>query len=469
MKTIQETLETEISAETDVLVCGGGPAGCAAAIAAARNGCSVILTEYQGFLGGVPAAAGVNGIGTFYWDLDGRVLISGIPQELVSRIYLASDGNKEFLKTIFTPREGAPDYKETFGGFFLNSNPEMVKIILDEMMREAGVRVLLETQVVRPLMEGKKVIGAVTESKSGRRAILAGTVIDCTGDGDIAARAGAEFETGRPEDHLCQPMSQIFVTSGTNYPELYYGTGEDPDPNPLTRFRFRGAVKDAREKGILKENPNDILCAATPLSRNDPTVRAVNFTRIQKYSALDTDQKSAALAAGRRQVLEAMNFIRSYVPGGSNAKLAQIYTTIGVRESRRITGEYRLTAEDVMQGRRFPDSIARGLYLLDIHNPDKVGVPSTLIRLKQPYDIPFRILVPRGLEGILVAGRCVSTDHVALSSCRIMSHCMAMGEAAGTAAALAKQTRTAAGLVDPSALQSLLSANGANPRGPAER
>ena len=152
----------------------------------------------------------------------------------------------------------------------------------------------------------------------GRRAILAGTVIDCTGDGDIAARAGAEFETGRPEDHLCQPMSQIFVTSGTNYPELYYGTGEDPDPNPLTRFRFRGAVKDAREKGILKENPNDILCAATPLSRNDPTVRAVNFTRIQKYSALDTDQKSAALAAGRRQVLEAMNFIRS--PSRSTAK-----------------------------------------------------------------------------------------------------------------------------------------------------
>ena len=121
-----------------------------------------------------------------------------------------------------------------------------------------------------------------------------------------------------------------------------------------------------------------------------------------------------------------------------------------------------------MQGRRFPDSIARGLYLLDIHNPDKVGVPSTLIRLKQPYDIPFRILVPRGLEGILVAGRCVSTDHIALSSCRIMSHCMAMGEAAGTAAALAKQTGTAAGLVDPEALQSLLSANGANPRGPAE-
>ena len=159
---------------------------------------------------------------------------------------------------------------------------------------------------------------------------------------------------------------------------------------------------------------------------------------------------------------KSMEFIRRYVPGGEHAVLAAIYPAIGVRESRRIIGDYLLTGEDVKSGARFPDAVARGIYLLDIHNPDEIGEPSELIPLEQPYDIPYRALLPAGVEGILTAGRCISGDHIAQSSYRIMSHCMAMGEAAGTAAALACRNGVSPRILDPAELRAELERNGTN-------
>lgn len=463
MSAITEHLTTPVKASVDVVVCGGGPAGCAAALAAARSGAAVMLVEYFGFPGGVPAAAGVNGIGVWNHDLDGRPLIAGIPQEMASRLYLRSGGSSKMLEKVFSPLPERPDYRKIFGGHWLDVNPEMVKIVLDEMLTEAGVRLMLQTQAVAPVLEGRTVTGIVVESKSGREAILAHCVVDATGDGDIAARAGADFRIGRPGDGLCQPMSQIFLTGNTDYPDLYYGFDDgDPEPDPLIRNRFRRAVAEARTRGIIRENPNDILCAATRLSPDVRTLRAVNFTRVQKCSAVKSDELTRALLCGRRQVSEALDFIRHYVPGGKNTVLAAIYPQIGIRESRRIIGDYILTGDDVKRGARFPDAVARGIYLLDIHNPDEIGQPSRLIPLDAPYDIPYRSLLPAGLEGILTAGRCISGDAVALSSYRIMSHCMAVGEAAGTAAALSAQRGIAPRTLDASELREELERRGAN-------
>lgn len=463
MDMVTETLHTPVKAKVDVVVCGAGPAGCTAAIAAARAGASVMLVEYFGFPGGIPAAAGVNGIGVWNHDLDGRPLIDGLPREIVSEVFLKSGGDPRFLAKVFSTLPQAPDYRKMFGGYWLNVNPEMVKIVLDEMLAKAAVHLMLQTQVAAPLMENGTVSGVIVESKSGREAILAGCVIDATGDGDIAARAGAEFRIGRPGDSLCQPMSQIFLTGNTDYPAMYYGFDDgDPEPDPLIRNRFRGAVAKARAEGVIRENPNDILCAATRLYPGLPTLRAVNFTRVQRCSAIDADELTRALTGGRRQVAESMEFIRRYVPGGEHAVLAAIYPAIGVRESRRIIGDYLLTGEDVKSGARFPDAVARGIYLLDIHNPDEIGKPSELIPLEQPYDIPYRALLPAGVEGILTAGRCISGDHIAQSSYRIMSHCMAMGEAAGTAAALACRNGVSPRALDPAELRAELERNGTN-------
>ena len=464
MNRIAEQLDTAVRAEVDVLVCGGGPAGCAAALGAAQNGAKVMLVEYYGFLGGIPTAAGINGIGTWFHDRDGRVLIDGIPRKIITAAARKSGRSEPQLAELFTAKKECPDYRSAFGGHWINVNPEMLKIALDELMAEAGVVLLLQTQVVRPLMNGKCLKGVVVESKSGREAILAKVVIDATGDGDIAARAGAKYAAGRPEDGKCQPMSQLFLLGNANFPDLYYGFDDcDPEPDPLIRNRFREAVRQARRNGTIRENPNDILCAATPLYAADPLIRTVNFTRIQNCSATQADELSAAFLAGRRQVVEALNFIHRYVPGAGEAELLAIYPAIGVRESRRIIGDYVLSAEDIIAGKDFPDAIARGIYLLDLHNIDEVGAPSRLTRLEQPYSIPYRSLLPEGLDGILTAGRCISGDHLALSSYRIVSHCMATGEAAGTAAALSAAAGIPPRTLCPEQLRQTLAARGANP------
>lgn len=464
MKNISETLSTPVKMEVDVLVCGGGPAGCTAAIAAARMGAKVCLVESFGFLGGVPSAAGVAGIGGWQHDLDGRPLISGIPQEIMGRAFLASSGNPELLEAVFRHRHERPTYREGgLGCYWLALNPERLKMVLDDYMASEGVMTLLLAQAVRPVMDGNRITGVAVESKSGREIILAKVVIDATGDGDIAARAGASFSVGRPGDGACQPMSQIFLVDNCTPPELNYSGKEESGGDPLAQNRYRGAVALARERGEIKLNPNDILCAVTPMLDKGTRLASVNFTRVQKLSSIDAGQLSEALATGRRQVDEALRFMNKYVKGSEHATLAAMYPHIGIRESRRITGDYTLTADDVRSGACFPDAIVRGIYILDIHNPTETAKPSELIYLDQPYDIPYRCLLPRGIEGLITAGRCISGDNLALASYRIVSHCMAMGEAAGTAAALSVRKDVTPRSLNYNILRGELAARGANP------
>lgn len=440
-QTMEHVLEPQrhipVRCHVDVLVCGGGASGAVAAMAAARQGARVAVVEQHGFLGGVNTAAQVNGVGGWQFDLHGKPLIAGIPLELMKQITTAM-GSFKHMASLCEP-VAKPNYRDGgLGCFWIQTHPEWTKLILDRMLMQAGVQVLLHAGAVSPIMQDNRVTGVFVESKDGREAILAQCVIDCTGDGDIAARAGAKWQMGRPEDGACQPMTMMFTVGHARPPRLWYGDPkDDPETDPLRRNRFEGAIALARERGQIKLNPNDIFCAATPLDHADDGVRSVNFTRVQRLFATSASDLTAAEMQGREQVHEAIAFMRRYVDGCENAFLISTAPHIGIRESRRITGDHILTGDQVRNGASCDDVIARGIYLLDIHNPTDYGKPSSLILLDEPYSIPYRCLLPKGIEGLLVAGRCISGDHIAVASFRVQSHAMAIGQAAGTAAALA--------------------------------
>jgi hypothetical protein len=447
----------------DVLVCGGGCAGATAALAAARQGARVALAEQAGFCGGAHTLAGVNGVGGWQYDLDGRPLIDGIPLEIARTVADAGGAEPGQVERLSRPRPGGPDYRDGgLGCYWVAASPEIMKLVLDRMLTAAGVAVLLHASAVMPIVENGRVRGCFIESKSGRQAILADVTIDCTGDGDIAARAGAPFEIGRSADNACQPMTKIFTVGNADVGHLWYSTDKpDPEPDSLVRNRYREAIELARQRGEIDLIPNDILCAATPINPADPRTRMVNFTRIQNVSAVDADDLTRAEIIGREQVREAVAFLRKYVRNSRDAYLIAT-AGLGIRESRRIMGEYVLTGEDVRTSRSFDDQVVRGIYLLDIHNPDEVGKPSVLEMLDAPYGIPYRCLLPQGLDGLLLAGRCISGDHVAHASYRIQSHCMAMGQAAGTAAAMAVRHGISARDLSAEELRERLTADGAN-------
>jgi 2-polyprenyl-6-methoxyphenol hydroxylase-like FAD-dependent oxidoreductase len=447
----------------DVLVCGGGCAGATAALAAARQGARVALVEQAGFCGGAHTSAGVNGVGGWQYDLDGRPLIDGIPLEIARTVADAGGAQAKQVQRLSAPRPGGPDYRDGgLGCYWVAASPEIMKLVLDRMLTAAGVQMLFHASAVMPIVEDSCVGGCFVESKSGRQAILADVTIDCTGDGDIAARAGASFEIGRPGDGACQPMTKIFTAGNADVGHLWYSTDKpDPEPDPLVKNRYRKAIELARERGEIELIPNDLLCAATPITPADPQTRMVNFTRIQNVSAVDADDLTRAEIIGREQVREAMTFLRKYVRNSRDAYLIAT-AGLGIRESRRIVGEYVLNGEDVRNSRSFADQVVRGIYLLDIHNPTEVGKPSVLEMLDAPYGIPYRCLLPQGVQGLLLAGRCISGDHVAHASYRIQSHCMAMGQAAGTAAAMAVRRGIPARDLPAEELREQLTADGAN-------
>ncbi len=456
-----------VRSSVDVVVCGGGVSGALAALAAARAGARTLLIEAHGFLGGTLTAGLVSGVGGWQFDRDGTPLIDGLPLEVIDRIDRASGDDparRAHVARLRQRRDRPGSASEGgLGCYWVNVNPEAAKVVLDELMAETGVAVLLHADAVAPIMDADRITGVFVESKNGREAVLAKTVVDCTGDGDIAARCGAPCAIGRPEDGACQPMTMMYIAGAAPRPQLWYGDpAADPERDPLRRHRFTGAVAQARERGILRTIPNDLFCAATPLDSHEPAVCTINFTRVQRHSAIDADAFSAAEIAGRAQVQEAIAFQRAYLPGHEHAFLVATAPHIGIRESRRILGDHVLSGEEVQSGAHFPDAIARGMYLLDIHNPSDVGAPSTLILLEQPYSIPYRCLLPREVEGLLVAGRAISGDHIALASYRVQSHAMAIGEAAGTAAALAARQGIVPRALDVQALRGALRAAGAN-------
>jgi len=389
---------------TDILICGAGPSGVAAAISAARLGAGVVLVEKYGFPGGMATAGLVNPF--MVSKFEGRDLVRGIFEEIVKALReknAALDG-------------------ELFGQPHIVFDPEVLKLLLLELLEKASVKTIYHSFVCGSIMKGDEIKGVVASTKSGDLRFFAKAVIDATGDGDVAALSGCSFEQGREKDRLCQPATLNFRVSGV-----------DESRMPL-REQMDALYLEAKKKGSVRSPRENLLWFET----TQKGTLHFNSTRIPRIDATDVLDLSKAEIEGRKQAESLFEFLRSSVPGFEASYISSVACQAGIRESRRIKGLYTLTADDVTEGRKFEDAIARCNYPIDIHDPGSGS--STVFKKLGPgifYEIPFRCLVPQKIKRLLVAGRAVSSTHEALSSLRTMPTCMAMGQAAGAACALA--------------------------------
>ncbi len=426
MKTIrEEAREIAVRAQVDVLVVGGGPAGLMAAESAARGGAKVMLLEQRGYLGGnltigLPILA--------YLGPKGNQVVRGGAQRLHDRL---------------VARGAASEHKRCLNHMSLTIiNPEEVKSVAWELMDEMGVEVLCYAFVADAIVENGAIKGVIIESKAGREAILAECVIDCTGDGDVAARSGVAFTKG-DENGGMQPPTLMYQMRGVamqrlrdaicNEPEKY-----DMDVMPPSQFRegkfitvgLRGCILEAQKAGLQIPVARTILITGL---RDDEIW--VNMTRVNGVDSTKPESYTRGEHDARKQMYEVARYLKEYVPGFEEAWIDHSADFMGIRESRVIVGQYVMTADDILHQRSFDDVIAQAGYPVDIHHAE--GGDCTMLFCDDSYDIPYRVLLPREVEGLLVAGRCSSMDHEAMAATRVMSTCMALGEAAGVAARLA--------------------------------
>lgn len=422
-KTIRVEKDVPIVYETDVVVVGGGLAGTAAAVAAAREGAKVILIERAGCLGGMATSGLVPPI------LNVR-LTEGMERELVDRL----------------DKAGGPEQ---------NRNPEIIKQVLYTMAHEAGVKLLLYTWATGAVVENGAIRGVFIESKQGTQAILGKVVIDCTGDGDIAVSAGAPFEIGRGRDDETQCVTLVFLLGNVDTTRM---CGKDVD--------VRALFQQSRKAKEFESQYAAGICAA-PVVKGKHGVVNVNSINVPLIDGLKSTDLTYAQAQCQRDILGLLEFFRKRVPGCEESYVLSTAAWMGVRETRRIMGDYVLTGEDILQCNRFDDVIARGFFFVDIHVSDGSGDAAGM-RPPSGYDIPYRCLVPQKVDNLLVAGRCISCDHIAHGSIRIMGTTIALGEAAGYAAAIAVRDKTTPRKVDTKKLQEMLKAHKALPPGPKQ-
>ena len=397
MDYIREERRTPVAGEYDVIVVGGGPAGIGAAIAAGRAGARTLLIEKYGCLGGMWTSGLVNPL----FDYKNK---GGLVQEIVDRL------------------DAAGQSVLVAGGMY-DFDIEEMKYLLDEMTGEAHVEILFYSYFADVLKDGARINGVLVENKAGRQAYRAGVVIDCTGDGDVAARFGVPCEIGRPGDHACQAMTLMYRMSGFDF----YQRG--------ARELYERMVEAGRAHGVTDYDYN--FDQPWILKLPAPHAGVCQMTHMRGYDGLDPVDLSAALIEGRRRVHDAVRFLQCHVPEFVDMHLDQTAEMLGVRETRRIHGLYELTMDDLREGRRFEDGICVCAFNVDIHQPDGTSQEKSEDYRMKPYHIPYRCLVPVGADNLLMAGRCISGSFEAHASYRVTGDCVAMGQAAGTAAALA--------------------------------
>lgn len=441
-----------------VLVIGGGPSGCMAAIAAAEQGASVQLVERHGFLGGMTTAALVGPVMTFH---AGKTqIVKGI----AGRIF-------DTLKT----RGGTPGHlvDPIWGNTSMTPvDTEVYKPLLIEEVKKAQVEIRLHSMVVGVDRKGSQIVSVDVAGKSGVEKVFADAFIDASGDGDLAARAGCQFIMGRVQDGLTQPMTLMFKMGGVEPGRVLDAVRADPSNFylgvPLEQFLdtprlaiagFFKEVAAAKAKGRFPIDRDRLLFFGLPRESEV----SVNTLRVSRVLGTDPRDLSRAEVELRSQVPWLVSFFKENIPGFANSYLLETAAQIGVRETRHIVGDYTLTAQDVFSQRKFEDTIAHASYPMDIHSPDGSGMKLIDPRKNNPesfYQIPYRCMVPQGVENLLVTGRCISAEHEASASARISATCMALGEAAGRAAGLLKSGQSFR-QVDVRELQKALTASGA--------
>lgn len=435
--TIAETARNiTVAGDYDVIVCGGGPTGFIAAVAAARRGARTLLIERYGFLGGTATAAMMVEFGGMH---DGRqVLLGGVTHEFLHR--LDSFGGVHFTDT---------------AAHSMIFDPESMIAVCQAMVLESGVKLLLHTMVAAAITEGNRVTGVIVENKSGRQAFTGKVVIDCTGDGDVAARAGAAYEYGRPGDGKVQPVTLELLVGNVDAARVDY------DHHKLLIPR----IAAARKAGTWNIPTDQIFSWGRVLKRdapNDPgrSFFFINATNAVDCDATDAESLSAAEVQTRGQVESMLRFLRENAPGFEHCYLDRAAAQIGIRETRRVTGDYTLTRDDVLKSRHFADGVVPGCNSIDVHDVAGRTFAHEFVERGTHYQIPYRCFLPKGIDGLLVAGRCLSADHYALGSVRVMIVTMPMGNAVGIAAAYAAERMITPRQVRVDDIQSALRAEG---------
>jgi hypothetical protein len=452
-----------VACKTDVLVVGGGPAGLGAALGAAWADADVTLVERYGFLGGNATVALVMPLMSFYTQRQApqrEIPVAADNVQLLPTDQGIGDPVVAGALAVFLERliaAGGAIAPSEATGHTVPFDPELFKLVAMELLDEAGVRMMFHSFASGVIGAPGGPEGVVFETKSGPVVIEAGAIVDCTGDGDVAVAAGAPFEVGRPQDGLVQPMTLMFRMVGFECPTFAAYVNKNPAQWRSVHGLWK-LIAEATAAGDLDLPREDMLFFATP---HEGEV-SVNSTRVTGALGTKVWDLTRAEWESRRQMRQIAEFLQNYVPGFEKSYVVQSGTQVGVRETRRITGDYQMTVEDILSARKFPDAIARGTYPIDIHNPTGKGTVLKRVPMGDAYDIPLRCLLPRKLDRVLVAGRCISGTHEAHSSYRVTPTAMATGQAAGVCAALAVRTGKPTRAVPPSEVQDELLRQGAN-------
>ncbi len=426
--TINYTKQLQVRGTYDVVVAGSGPAGICAAVAAAREGAKVALVERYGVVGGnlttgyVGPILGMVGKGTMRDEL---VELLGVPENDMIGV---------------TGR--AHDF-------------EMAKIRLMQFVNHPNIDVYLQTTVTDVVKEGDTLKGIIATSGEGQFALLGKVTIDATGDGLVSYLAGATTEKGR-EDGLMQPVTLEFTIDGVDESKGVICIG-DVDDVKLGDERFLDYCKRLSLEGEIPERIAAVRLHPTTHSGQ----RQVNTTQVNGVDMTRVDHIFKADLELREQILTLIDFLHKHIPGYENCRIISSGTTTGVRETRRVIGDYIITAEEMAAGCRFDDVIVhRAEFIVDIHNPEGSGQAEEHIQYCDPYDLPYRCFTPKGIENLYTAGRCISGTHRAHASYRVMSICMAMGEAVGVAAAMCSEKGCTPRALDVKELQNRLTNKG---------
>ena len=439
----------------DVVVLGGGPGGVVAAIAAARAGAKTLLVEREGYLGGALTSCGVGPMMTFH--AGETQVICGLAGEMVDRLMA---------------RRYSPGHMEDFVGYTSTVTPfdaEGMKIVWEDMAVEAGVTLLYHAVYTGCEAERGHIRSVDVFTKGGFLKINANVFVDATADADVAVNAGIGTVYGRETDNHAQPMTLNMKLYGVDREAMMAYVLSNPEDNlpsiPHERLRLiprtgmQGAysiLQKAKDNGEFHIDRDQVLVFET----NNFGEFIINMSRVCKHKIMDAFDYTAAEIEGRKQCAEIYAFLRNHVPGFANSRVAFTGPSIGVRESRKVNGVYKLMAEDLLENKMFDDAVSMGGYPIDIHSPDGSAMEHRHLAPDSWYSIPYRSLIAKEVDNLVMAGRCISASHEALAAIRATPILMGYSQASGLAAAMAAKNGCGVQAVDVQALRKQLRVDG---------